>query len=153
MRLGGRQRFLVKTSAAVAKANITQQEATSGNMLRQNMFKRKDIMVLTSEDIEKIDKFEQIMNRGFFASGTEVTDLYNKIFDQKLSYTNCSSCIRTRISKMVTAKRRYLEELAKAEENKPQVEEKKEETTNESHKGSDGGKKGKGRSKKNDANG
>ena len=85
-------------------------------------------MVLTSEDIEKIDKFEHIMNRGYYASGSEVTDLYNKIFDQKLSYTNCSSCIRTRISKMVTAKKRYLEELAKAEENKPQVEEKKEET-------------------------
>lgn len=83
-------------------------------------------MILTSEDLEKIDKFENIMNRGFFASGIEVTDLYNKIFDQRLSYTNCSSCIRTRISKMVRAKKRYLEELAQAEENK--VEEKKEET-------------------------
>lgn len=140
-------------------------------------------MTLTSEDLQKIDQFEKIMNRGYFASGSEVTDLYNKIFAQKLSYTNCSSCIRTRISKMVTAKKRYLEELAKAEENKPQVEEpieeepietveepikeepteepikeeiieeKKEEKANESHKGSDGGKKGKGRSKKNDANG
>lgn len=119
-------------------------------------------MTLTSEDLQKIDQFEKIMNRGYFASGSEVTDLYNKIFDQKLTYTNCSSCIRTRISKMVTAKKRYLEELAKAEENKPQVEEpikeeiieeKKEEKANESHKGSDGGKKGKGRSKKNDANG
>lgn len=83
-------------------------------------------MVLTDEDIKTIDKFEQIMNRGYYASGSEVTDLYNKIFDQKLSYTNCSSCIRTRISKMVTAKKRYLEELAKAEENKQ--EENKEET-------------------------
>ena len=105
------------------------------------MLKRKDIMILTDEDIKTIDKFEQIMNRGYYASGTEVTDLYNKIFNQKLSYTNCSSCIRTRISKMVTAKKRYIEELEKAEENKQ--EEKKEETTNESHKGSDGGKKGK----------
>ena len=117
------------------------------------MFKRKDIMIISSEDLEKIDKFENIMNRGFYAAGTEVTDLYNKIFDQKLSYTNCSSCIRTRISKMAVAKKRYLEQLAQAEENKQEVEEKKEETTNESHKGSDGGKKGKGRSKKNDANG
>ena len=108
-------------------------------------------MIISSEDLEKIDKFENIMNRGFYAAGTEVTDLYNKIFDQKLSYTNCSSCIRTRISKMAVAKKRYLEQLAQAEENKQ--EEKKEETTNESHKGSDGGKKGKGRSKKANANG
>ena len=92
------------------------------------MFKRKRNMILTSEDLEKIDKFEQIMNKGYYAASSEVTDLYNKIFEQKLTYTNCSSCIRTRISKMVTAKKRYLEELAKAEENKPQVEEKKEET-------------------------
>lgn len=121
--------------------------------LTNNVCLKEKDMILTSEDLQKIDQFEKIMNRGYFASGSEVTDLYNKIFNQNLSYTNCSSCIRTRISKMVTAKRRYLEELAKAEENKPQVEEKKEETTNESHKGSDGGKKGKGRSKKNDANG
>ena len=111
-------------------------------------------MVLTSEDIEKIDKFEQIMNRGYYASGTEVTDLYNKIFDQKLSYTNCSSCIRTRISKMVTAKKRYLEELEKAEENKPQVEE-KEETTNgtSTHTSGEQGVTRKKRSKKTNANG
>ena len=109
-------------------------------------------MVLTSEDIEKIDKFEQIMNRGYYASGTEVTDLYNKIFDQKLSYTNCSSCIRTRISKMVTAKKRYLEELAKVEENKPQEEKEKEET-NDGNTTKRNGKKqtGKAGNKKNTA--
>ena len=112
-------------------------------------------MILTDEDIKTIDKFENIMNRGYYASGTEVTDLYNRIFDQKLSYTNCSSCIRTRISKMVTAKRRYLEELEKAEENKPQVEEKKEETTNgtSTHTSGEQGVTRKKRSKKTNANG
>lgn len=118
-------------------------------------------MTITENDLILIKKFEDILKHGFYASGSEVTAVYNKVFGTKLSSTNCSSCIRSRVQKLVQAKNLYLsqlelpkeeEQVIEKEKNK-QVEEKKEEKANESHKRGNGGKKGKGRSKKNDVNG
>ena len=54
----------------------------------------------TEEDIKKIEKLTDILNRGRFCNANEVTDLYNKYIrdgKSKVQATNCSSCIRQRV--------------------------------------------------------
>lgn len=54
-------------------------------------------------DIDLIRKFEEIKNKGYYASGSEVTSVYNRVFGTTLSSTSCGSCIRGRIQQMVNA--------------------------------------------------
>lgn len=73
---------------------------------------------LTDEDVQKIRRFKEIMDRGFYVSGQEVTDLHNKVLGTRLASTNCSSCIRTRITALVQALAKFEKDMAKDEENK-----------------------------------
>ena len=57
-------------------------------------------MTISSEDIEKADKFYDILNRGYLCSSSEVTQLYNKLTGKNVSNTNCSTCIRHRVLEM-----------------------------------------------------
>ena len=66
-------------------------------------------------DIDLIRKFEEIKNKGYYASGSEVTNVYNRVFGTTLSSTSCSSCIRGRIQQMVDALNRF-EATLKAQE-------------------------------------
>ena len=85
--------------------------------------------MISEEDRLKIRKFEEIKNKGMYASGVEVTEVYNRVLNKRLPSTNCGSCIRQRIQEMVTAlnkeeeQERKAAEAAKAleEENKPET--------------------------------
>jgi len=66
-------------------------------------------------DIELIRKFEEIKNKGYYASGSEVTSVYNRVFGTTLSSTSCGSCIRGRIQQMVDALNQF-EATLKAQE-------------------------------------
>lgn len=89
--------------------------------------------MISETDREKIRKFESIRQRGMYASGQEVTELYNRVLNKRLPSTNCGSCIRQRIQEMVTAlnkeeeqERKAAEELKRLEEeNKPETKVKK----------------------------
>lgn len=97
-------------------------------------------MTITDRDVAAIKKAIEIRNRGGYASGQEVTELYNRVLDKHLAPTNCGSCIRTRINELERALRKFETELAK---------ERKEETNGTTtSKGSDERKERKGRSKK-----
>ena len=84
--------------------------------------------MISETDRDKIRKFESIRQRGMYASGQEVTEVYNRVLNKRLPSTNCSSCIRQRIQEMVTALNKEEEqerkeaEAAKAleEDNKPE---------------------------------
>lgn len=83
-------------------------------------------MEISKEDRELIRKFEAIRQKGYYASGQEVTDLHNRILGTHLNSTNCSSCIRTRIQALVDAlnkveRQEALEAERKAEENKAKM--------------------------------
>lgn len=74
-------------------------------------------MELNEEDREKIEKLVSILNRGWYASSKEVTDLYNKYIrsgQTPVASTSCSSCIRQRVLKLKT----FLENNKKEEEKK-----------------------------------
>ena len=59
-------------------------------------------MMINDEDKEKIEKLINILNRGWYCNGKEVTDLYNKYVspNKSVTSTSCSSCIRQRILKL-----------------------------------------------------
>lgn len=89
--------------------------------------------MINEEDREKIRKFEEIKNKGMYASGVEVTEVYNRVLNKRLPSTNCGSCIRQRVQEMVAAlnkeeeQERKAAETAKAleEQNKPETKVKK----------------------------
>ena len=64
-------------------------------------------MKFTKEDIEKIEKFISIKNRGYYADGGQVTEVYNRVLDKRVTPTNCGSCIRGRISELEAALNRF----------------------------------------------
>lgn len=77
-------------------------------------------MTISSEDLELINKFKTIRDKGFYCDGKQVTDLHNKIFGTRLAPTNCGSCIRQRINALATAAEKFERELQNIE-NKAQI--------------------------------
>ena len=73
---------------------------------------------MTSEQIEAIKDYEMKMNHGYTVRGSEVTALYNAVLNKNVASTNCGSCLRRRVQEMVAAMHKYLDELAKQEEQK-----------------------------------
>ena len=79
--------------------------------------------MISEEDREKIRKFEEIKNKGMYASGVEVTEVYNRVLNKRLPSTNCGSCIRQRVQEMVAALNKEEEQERKAEEELKKLEE------------------------------
>ena len=79
--------------------------------------------MISEEDRLKIRKFEEIKNKGMYASGVEVTEVYNRVLNKRLPSTNCGSCIRQRVQEMVAALNKEEEQERKAEEELKKLEE------------------------------
>lgn len=56
---------------------------------------------LSEETIKKIEAYREILNKGKFCNGAEVTATYNEVFGAHLNSTNCAKCIRDRVMQMV----------------------------------------------------
>ena len=69
-------------------------------------------MTLTKEDVEMIEGFQDILNRGKYASGRQVTEVYNRVFGTRLGVTNCSSCIRHRIGRLYSEVKKIKEKTS-----------------------------------------
>lgn len=61
----------------------------------------------TNKDIEIVEKFINIKKRGLYASGEQVTTVYNRVLGKNLRTTNCGSCIRSRITELETELERF----------------------------------------------
>lgn len=77
-------------------------------------------MKISEEDKVLIKKFIQIRNRGYYCSGEQVTKVFNRVFEQNRPNTNCSSCLRSRISELEKALRQWEQQEAKEAEIKAQ---------------------------------
>ena len=77
-------------------------------------------MIFTEENKTAVRKFIQIRNRGYYCSGEQVTKVYNEVFGQNKPNTNCSSCLRQRISELEKALRQWEEQEAKEAQKKAQ---------------------------------
>lgn len=78
-------------------------------------------MKFTKEDIEKIEKFISIKNRGYYADGSQVTEVYNRVLEKNVNVTNCGTCLRGRIQELENALNQFkaLSERTKVEEPTP----------------------------------
>ena len=85
-------------------------------------------MKFTKEDIELIEKFIEIKNKGYYCDGKQLTEVYNRVLDKRVNPTNCGSCIRQRINELEESLNRYKRSLEASKEeevnNMPQEENK-----------------------------
>ena len=86
-------------------------------------------MTISDENRSIIRKFENIMRRGLYDSGEQVTQIYNSVLDKNVRPTNCGSCIRSRITELVKALNKVEADEAKQAEIKAQEALKEEQPT------------------------
>jgi len=82
-------------------------------------------MIISDEDIKKIEQFIEIKNKNFYVDSKQLQDVYNRVLNTNLSPTNCGSCIRKRVEALEQALNQFKKEQAK---NMSPVEEKPLET-------------------------
>ena len=75
-------------------------------------------MKWSKEDIELVEKFIEIKNKGYYCDGAQLTQVYNRVLEKNVNVTNCGSCLRGRVSELETALRQFkaLSEKTKQEE-------------------------------------
>lgn len=69
----------------------------------------------TKEDIELVEKFIDIKNRGYYCDGTQLTQVYNRVLGKNVNVTNCGTCLRGRVSELEAALK-YFKEMCKKQE-------------------------------------
>lgn len=69
-------------------------------------------MKFTNEDIEKIEKFIELKNKGFYCDGTQLTEVYNRVLEKHVNPTNCGSCLRQRVTELETALNSFKQKMA-----------------------------------------
>jgi ribosomal protein S21 len=75
----------------------------------------------TNDDILLVEKFIDIKNKGYYADGAQLTEVYNRVLDKRVSPTNCGSCIRGRINELEEALNRFKRMSEKASESVSEV--------------------------------
>lgn len=70
-------------------------------------------MKWNDEDIERVEKFIDIKNRGMYCDSNQLNEVYNRVLEKNATPTSCGSCMRHRISELETALKRYRQELEK----------------------------------------
>lgn len=69
-------------------------------------------MKWTNEDVELVEKFIKIRNRGMYADGKQLTDVYNRVLEKNVHVTSCGSCLRQRVSELEKALNKFKEQIA-----------------------------------------
>jgi hypothetical protein len=88
-------------------------------------------MKWNKEDIEKVEKFIEIRNKGFYCDGVQLTEVYNRVLEKHVNPTNCGSCLRQRVNELADALERFkrLSEASKPDEGRVIKEEENKELT------------------------
>lgn len=81
----------------------------------------------TNEDVKLVEKFIEIRNKGYYADGGQLTEVYNRVLDKRATPTNCGSCIRQRINELEQALERF--KRLSAEQEPTPVKEERDETS------------------------
>lgn len=80
-------------------------------------------MTITNEDVKLIEKFIDIRNRGYYADGRQLTEIYNRVLNKKATPTNCGSCIRQRVNELEVALKRFKSEIELEKKNEEEIKE------------------------------
>lgn len=75
-------------------------------------------MKWNKEDIELVEKFIEIRNKGYYCDGAQLTEVYNRVLEKHVNVTNCGSCLRQRVNELAEALERFkrLSEASKPDE-------------------------------------
>lgn len=57
----------------------------------------------SQEDIKLVEKFIEIKNKGYYADGKQLTEVYNRVLHKNVNVTSCGSCLRGRVSELEAA--------------------------------------------------
>lgn len=68
-------------------------------------------MIWTDKNVRLVEKFIDIRNRGLYCSGEQLTRVYNEVFEKNVHVTNCSSCMRQRISELEKALNKFKKQM------------------------------------------
>ena len=60
-------------------------------------------MKWTNDDIEKIERFIELKNKGYYCDGRQLTEVYNRVLEKRRAVTMCSSCLRQMVSELEAA--------------------------------------------------
>lgn len=77
-------------------------------------------MKWSNEDVELVEKLIKIKNKGLYADGRQVTEVYNRVLEKTLPPTNCGSCIRHRISELEGELNKFKKQMELSGMTKPQ---------------------------------
>ena len=61
----------------------------------------------TSEDVQLVEKFIEIRNKGYYVSGEQLTEAYNRILHKNVNVTQCGSCLRQRVNELEGALQQF----------------------------------------------
>lgn len=88
-------------------------------------------MKWNKEDIELVEKFIEIRNKGYYCDGAQLTEVYNRVLEKHVNVTNCGSCLRQRVNELAEALERFkrLSEASKPDEGTTIKEEENKELT------------------------
>lgn len=75
-------------------------------------------MILTNENIEKIKKYKELLNKGRYGNAYEITDTWNEVYKDEKNFTPkkpvlCGTCLRKLISEMYSDMEIVLREAEK----------------------------------------
>ena len=73
----------------------------------------------TEDDIKLVEKFIEIKNKGYYVSGAELTEAYNRILHKNVNVTQCGSCLRARVQELETALNHYKAKIASESVSEP----------------------------------
>lgn len=65
----------------------------------------------TDEDVKLVEKFIELKNKGYYADGAQLTQIYNRVLNKRVNPTNCGSCIRQRIMELESALNHFKEKM------------------------------------------
>lgn len=77
--------------------------------------------------MQLVEKFIEIRDKGYYVSGEQLTEVYNRVLNKRVNVTSCGSCLRQRVNELADALDRFKKQIALEEEQK-KAEEPKEET-------------------------
>ena len=88
-------------------------------------------MKWNKEDIEMVEKFIDIRNKGFYCDGAQLTEVYNRVLEKHVTPTSCGACLRQRVNELAEALERFkrLSEASKPDEGTVVKEEENKELT------------------------
>ena len=66
----------------------------------------------TDEDIKLVERLIEIKNRGYYADGKQVTEVFNRVLNKRATPTNCGSCLRQRVSELEGALNHFKAKMA-----------------------------------------